>query len=84
MQNVPALSEDHVSEIRKHGCCLGKYRVLLDRTYYCYLAHTHDCRHQEKRHVEKLGTEMTVCETDRQEPCETCDYFKTVAAAAGA
>ncbi|MHC4914374.1 MAG: hypothetical protein ACYTGB_02700 [Planctomycetota bacterium] len=84
MQNVPALSEEDIRDIRKHGCCLGKFRTLLEGTYYCYLADVFECRHQEKRHVEKLGADLVVCETARQEPCETCDYYRAVAAAAQA
>ena len=81
MQNPWALGEGAVREILERGCCLGKYRVLVEGTYYCYLEGAFECRHQQRRRVQRIGADMLVCEADRQESCESCEHYKAAAVA---
>jgi len=70
------IDERAIEKIKEHGCCLGKYRVLLDTAYYCFLEGIFDCKNQDRRFVKKINGDMLACKTNRQLPCQDCDLHK--------
>lgn len=70
------IDEHEIELIKERGCCLGKYRVLVEATYYCFLEGVFDCNHQDRQYIKKLNSNMTVCKTNRQLSCEKCDSYK--------
>jgi hypothetical protein len=82
MRQSDLVYEGEVAKIQAQGCCLGRYRVLLDGTYYCYLEGVVECRHQDRRYVKSIHRTMLVCETKNQVPCERCEHYAAVAARA--
>lgn len=70
------IDEKAVEKIKERGCCLGKYRVLLGATYYCFLEGIFDCKNQDRRFVKRINGEMLICKTNKQLPCQECDLYK--------
>ncbi len=70
-----SISQKVLDEIDHVGCCLGKFRVLLDGIYHCYLDGIYACRHQDIFHEDEEDDyyEMSICEIENQNPCEECD-----------
>jgi hypothetical protein len=64
-----------IERIKKQGCCLGKYRILLSDGYYCILDNVFDCPHQEKTYIQLIDREMSVCKTNQKKPCEECAIY---------
>jgi hypothetical protein len=67
---------EEIERIKERGCCLGKYRVLIDNSYYCFLEGIFACKNQDKRYVKNLNSNMAVCKTNQQLPCEQCELYK--------
>ncbi len=70
-----SVSQKILDEIDQIGCCLGKYRVMLDGVYHCYLDGIYACRHQDIFHEDDNYNEMSICEIDNQNPCEECKNY---------
>jgi len=68
MHDRDLIHEDSIAEISQEGCCLGRYRTKVEDTYYCYLEHLFDCKHQDKRYVESLKSIMWARKTKNQLP----------------
>jgi hypothetical protein len=69
------IADDAIEKIKKQGCCLGKYRILLSGGYYCFLEKIFDCPHQDKRYVKNASGYMLACKTNNQLPCEQCERY---------
>ena len=69
------IDEEGIEKIKKQGCCLGKYRILLSDSYYCFLERIFECPHQDRRYVKTMNSHMLVCKTNQQLPCEECDIY---------
>ncbi len=76
MSDRQLISEEGIARVEKNGCCLGKYRVLIDGNYYCYLEDRYNCKHQSRQFVRKINCSMTICEINNQRPCEVCEKYK--------
>lgn len=80
------IDEDEIGKIKEQGCCLGKYRFLLNSVYYCSMGGIFDCLHQNKEYfkvrsytngvMKIIDSYMTVCTTNNQLPCQECDLYK--------
>ncbi|MDP2905875.1 MAG: hypothetical protein Q8O22_06215 [Candidatus Omnitrophota bacterium] len=70
------IDEKAIEKIKERGCCLGKYRVLLDGAYCCFLEGIFDCHNQDRRFVKKINDEMLVCKTNNQVLCQECVLYK--------
>lgn len=68
-----------IEQIKTTGCCLGKYRVLMDGSYYCYLEDAFQCENQDKQYVKKLKSHMFFCKTNSQLPCAECPKYNAAA-----
>lgn len=71
-----SIDEDGIARIKEHGCCLGKYRVLLGGVYYCYLEEVFNCKNQDKQFIKKFNSHMHICKTNYQKSCAECDLYK--------
>jgi hypothetical protein len=81
------IDEGAIEKIRERGCCLGKYRVLLNSVYYCCMGGVLNCSRQNKEYfkvhsytngvMKILDSYMTVCTTNNQLPCQECDLYET-------
>ncbi len=69
------IDEEAIEKIKKHGCCLGKYRILLSDDYYCFLEKIFNCHHQDRRYVKTINGYMLACKTNNELPCEECDIY---------
>lgn len=75
------IDERAVEKIQARGCCLGKYRVLINKSYYCFLEGIYECRNQDRRFVKMVNDDMLVCKTNNQNPCSACElYLETLPA----
>ena len=75
MIDEESISQKVLDEIDRTGCCLGKFRVMLDGIYRCYLGGIYICRHQDIFHEYDSEYEMAICELDNQKPCEECQKY---------
>ena len=82
MLDKDIISEQAVAEVQKTGCCLGKYRILIGGTYYCYLVDVYKCKHQDRKFVKTINSEMAVCISNEQLSCEECDQYSAASAKA--
>lgn len=71
-----SINEEGIKRIKEQGCCVGKYRILLDDVYYCYLEDVYNCKNQDKQFIKKYNSHMHICKTNYQKPCEECDLYK--------
>lgn len=74
--DIQPLDEQEIKIIKEQGCCLGAYRALLGNAFYCYLEKEFHCSKQDKKFIEKLSSNMYVCETDNQRPCGECSIYR--------
>jgi hypothetical protein len=56
------VAAESLREIERWGNCAGKYRILLDDGYYCFLEGVRVCNYQVKCYVPQLNTTMLQCE----------------------
>ncbi len=75
MIDEESISQEVLDEIDHIGCCLGKYRVMLDGVYHCYLDGIYICSHQDIFHEDDNYYEMSICELDNQKPCKECEKY---------
>ena len=78
MNDRHLISEESIEAIKKQGCCMGKYRVLMSDGYYCYLEGVFDCPHQDRRYIQIMNTYMMACKTNNQLPCQECLQYKEI------
>jgi hypothetical protein len=70
------ISKEGISQIKKLGCCLGKYRALINGTYFCSFGGQVTCKGQSRQFFEKIDGYLTVCEPDSQYPCQECEKYQ--------
>jgi hypothetical protein len=70
------ISKEGISQIKKIGCCLGKYRALINGTYFCSFGGQVSCKGQSRQFVKKIDGYLTVCEPESQNPCLECDTYQ--------
>ena len=76
MEDKDEIDEEEIAKVEKMGGCLGKYRILIGSTYYCYLMDIYNCTYQNRKYIKAINSEMSVCMSNKQNPCEECDRYK--------
>jgi hypothetical protein len=82
MLDKDIIREQAIAEVQKTGCCLGKYRIPIGGIYYCYLLDVYKCKHQNRKFIKTINSEMAECKSNEQRLCEECDQYRTASAEA--